>query len=264
MSLNDALSVEAATRLSDVTSEDLLVLVKALSLGLTPTELHAAITRVANGEVVALSAKLGAPRPLTINAWSWASDPGQYKDTYGVTDSEAGRLRGLLRDAAEEGIAEITKIVTDTLRQRGSNKPVRVSREGLPGAGPGDHKSAPSGKAGDDLKAEIAKSPSIYGMYSFEATDTGRPGPYRFRVRLGSGLYAVFQSKRGAIDVARICRVKGRFDESIAGRVVFWREGRAPLAGPDIPAKIRFDGRLKPGEEAPVDPVEKEGTVAGN
>jgi len=264
MSLNDVMSASTAENLSELTESDFTVLVKSLSLGFPPHELRAAIARVANKEEVPLPSGLGTPRPLRINAWSFASDHGQYADTYGLTDSEAGRLKGLLRDDPDSGIKEITELVSTALRVRGSNRPVFVSREGMPGAGKTDHKPSLGKQGGADLKSEIVKNPSTYGMYKFEAEDTGRPGPHRFRVGLGAGLYAVFGSKQGAVDVARICRVKGRDDPVIAGLVVFWRDGKAPLSGPDIPKQVEFDGRLRPGEAAPGNPVEKAATVAGS
>jgi hypothetical protein len=262
MSLNDVVSPVVAGTLSALSEDEFLILVKSLSLGFPPLELRAALARVANEEEVPLPSSLGRPRALKINAWSFVNDHGQYADTYGLSDSEAGHLKGLLRDDPDTGIKQITEKVTTALRVRGSNRPVHVSREGMPGAGKTDHRPAPGKQGGADLKAEILKNPSAYGMYKFEVEDTGRPGPLRFRVSLGAGLYSVFPSKSGAIDVARLCRVNGRDFEPIAGRVVFWRDGKAPLHGPDIPKQVEFDGRLKPGEEAPARPVEKASTVA--
>lgn len=262
MALNDIVSKDLATRLSDVTESDLVVLVKALSLGFSPGDLHSAVSRIAHDEFVPLPTGFGAPRPLKINAWSFANDRGQYAGTYGLSDAEAGRLRGVLRDDPSTGVAEINAIVSKALQERGSNRPVSVSSEGMPGPPRIGNQPTPGRQGGADLKAEIAKNPSVYGMYDFDVVDTGRPGPYRFKVSLGSGLYAVSPSKRGAIDVARICRVKGRHEPIIAGRVVFWRDGKAPVADPDIPEKITFDGRLRPGEKQPAEPADKEKTTA--
>lgn len=262
MSLNDSMSKEVAQRVSALQVEDIVVLVKCLSLGFPPSELHSGATRVANGENVPVPSHLGSPNPIKINAWSFVNDHGQYADTYGLTDGRAGELKGMLRTDTEAGIRAITDVVTAALAKRGSNKPVLVSRDGMPGAGQTDHKQGPGQQGGADLKVEISKSPTLYGMYQFDTEDTGRPGPMRYRVKLGGGLYAVFPSKRGAIDVARICRVKGRHDESIAGRVVFWRDDKPPLSGPDVPAKVTFDGRARPGEPLMPDPVEIARTVA--
>jgi hypothetical protein len=262
MSLNDSLSKEVAERLSRLTPDDLLALVRSLSLGFPPGELHAAIVRVSKGEVVPVGSALGAPRPLTISAWSFVNDHGQFADTYGLSDGRAGELKGLLRTNPDAGVSEVTAVVTAALARRGSNRPVRVTRDGMPGAGKTDHRSAPGAQGGADLKKEITQNPTLYGMYKFEAEDTGRPGPYRYRVRLGSGLYAVFPSKQGAVDVAKICRVKGRDDPAIAGRVVFWRDGKPPLAGSDIPEKVTFDGRARPGEPLIPEPVSTSATIA--
>lgn len=262
MSLNDAVPVATAKRLADLQVSDLEVLVKALSLGFSPADLHAGLVRVADSENVNLPATLGAPRQLKINAWSFVNDHGQYADTYGLSDSEAGRLKGLLRDNTDTGISEIQSIVANSLAKRGSNRPVHVSRQGMPGTSRTDPRSQQGAQGSTDLKAEISQNPTLYGMYDFFAEDTGRPGPHRFSVQLGGGLYALHQSKKGAIDVARICRVNGRDYGPIAGRVAFWRSGKAPLFGSDIPDKADFTGILKPGEEAPADPVSKADTQA--
>jgi hypothetical protein len=43
----------------------------------------------------------------------------------------------------------------------------------------------------------------------------------------------------------------------VAGKVAFWRDGKAPLIGSDIPGSVTFDGRLHPGENQPAEPVPK-------
>jgi len=113
-----------------------------------------------------------------------------------------------------------------------------------------------------DFKDEIKLSPQIYGMYKFAAVDTGRPGALRFKVELGSGLYSLFQNKQGAIDIARICRVHGRDYEPIRGHIAFWRDGYTPLFDEDIPEKVKFSGKLKPGAKPPANPITKDKTVA--
>jgi len=261
MSLNDAMSADTAKKIEELDVADIVALVRCLSLGFGPEELHAGAERVAAGEIVPVPSRLGLPNPLKINAWSFVNDHGQYADTYGLTDAEAGTLKGLLRTDVEKGIAEITRVVTAALTKRGSNKPVAVSRDGMPGAGKTDHHPAPGKQGGTDLTAEITRNPTLYGMYKFAVEDTGRAGPLRYRVRLGNGLYATFPSKRGAIDVARICAVNGRNYEVIAGRVVFWRNGKTPVSGPDIPSKVP-DGKSAPGEALAPDPVDKADTVA--
>lgn len=262
MALNDAMTKDVANRLKDISSDDLSVLVSALSLGFRPDGLHSAITRVANGEEVLAPSKLGEPRPLKIVAWSFVNDHGQFSDTYGLTDARAGELKGLLRSDLDKGVKEITDIVTAALRKKGSTRPIIVITDGMPGTGKTDHSSPPGKTGGVDLKQEIVRNPTLYGMYNFLAEDTGRPGAQRFSVALGGGLYAVAASKKGAIDAARICRVKGREFELIRGMICFWREGKTPLFGPDIPSKVDFDGCLKPGQDPPAEPLSKGKTVA--
>nr|QVU39980.1 hypothetical protein [Magnaporthe oryzae polymycovirus 1] len=255
MSLNDSVSAATAKSLTQHSPEVFNTFARLVTLGFSPPELRAALVRVANGEEVPLPGNLGRPRPLTINAWSFCVDRGQYADTYGLDDAEAGRLKGVLRTNADDGVAEITKLVTDKLRVSGSSRAVHVTKSGMPQSVVTGSGLKPGKQGGADLKTVILTNPALFGMYTFAPTDSGVPGPLRYRCRIGSGLYACFPSKRGAIDVARICRVHGRDHEAIAGRVYFIREGKAPLTGADIPEKVKFDGKLRPDEPVPADPV---------
>lgn len=255
MSLSSIISKETAEHFSDVTADDLSAIVKALSLGYKPETLSAAIDSLNRGQDPVLPPATGAPRPITINAWSFVKDHGQYHDTYGLSSAKAGELQDMLRTDADKAIAEINKIVTDALRQKGSTRPVFVSRTGMPGTSPAGESTPSGGLNRQELKDRIRRNPTVFGMYRFAAEDTGRDGPHKFRVKLGGGLYSVFSNKDGAIDIARICRVHGRHDEQISGYVAFWLEGKPPLFGSDIPERVTFDGRLTPDEELPADPA---------
>jgi hypothetical protein len=258
MSLNTIISKELASALAELKVDDITAIVRAGAAGLDPASLYAGVRAVARGEDVPLPTTGGSPRPLTINAWSFVFDHGQYHDTYGLDGAAAGRLKDLLRTDAEAALEEITAVVTKSLRQRGSQRAVRVTKDGMPGGGTTDHTpAAPGRQGGAELKAAIRLSPALYGMYDFVAEDTDRPGPDHFRVPLGGGLYATFSNKRGAIDVARLCRVNGRTHPLCEGRVKFWMEGRPPVAGPDIPERVTFDGRLGPNERPPPNPSAK-------
>lgn len=261
MSLNEIVSDDVAARLEGLEVGDYAIIIKAASVGLTAQRLFEGVRAINNGDAYELPGKLGTPRPLVINAWSFVNDKGQYRDTYGLSDAVAGTLKGQMRDDPDSAIAEITRVVSERLRMRQSPRPVRVSRDGMPGSAPGGDQQH-QGQGGVDFKTEIKRQAALYGMYTFVAEDTGRTGPYRFRVPLGACLYAVFQNKRGAVDVARITRVHGRSYALVEPYVAFWRNGKPPLFGKDIPDKVKFYGVLKPGEASPADPVEKDMTVA--
>lgn len=263
MSLNDALPVSTAGRLSALEKDDYAAIVHAASLGLSPEDIVRGVAAINRGEIYDLPTGLGSPRPITINAWSFVNDPGQYRDTYHLSDAEAGALRGRLRTSPDEVIEEITTIVSRRLQSRGSNRPVTVSRAGMPtkagGGGGGANAGAPKG----ELKQVILQNPTLFGFYTFTAEDTGRTGSMRFSVSLGGGLYSFGKSKVEAVDAARICRAHGRYHDVLAGRIFFCRTGKPPVTGNDIPEKVTFDGRLAPGDPAPPEPVVRDQTVAG-
>jgi len=263
MSLNTIINQGLAEALAALKVEDINAIVRAGAAGLDPASLYAGVRAVARGEDVPLPTTGGSPRPLTINAWSFVNDHGQYHDTYGLDGATAGRLKDALRTDADAALEEITTVVTKSLRQKGSQRAVKVTKDGMPGGGTTDHTpSAPGRQGGAELKAAIRLSPALYGMYNFVVEDMDRNGPDHFRVPLGGGLYATFPNKRGAIDVARLCRVNGRHHPLCEGRVKFWMEGRPPVAGPDIPERITFDGKLGPNDRPPANPSAKAKTEA--
>jgi len=263
MSLTDILSEDLCERLKDLSVEDFAALARAGSVGLTPKLLREGIRAVGEGEEVSLPGMGGTPKPLNIQAWSFVNDRGQYADTYHLSSARAAELKDLLLADPESALREITEVVTVALRKRGSPKPVRVSLGAVPGTGAGQGDGGPgAGVTSRALKDEIRRNDKLYGMYRFVPEDTGRAGATRFRVDLGGGLYASYQSKVGAVDVARICRVHGRTHALVIDHVSLWLDGRSPLFGSDIPAKITFSGQLKPNEAPPAKPMQKDKTIS--
>jgi hypothetical protein len=263
MSFTNIVDAGLCEKLRELTVSELTALVKASSLGMPPQRIHECIAAVNAGEDPELPGMAGAPHPVTIQAWSFVRDRGQYQDTYGLSSARAGELADLLLSDTEKGVAEITAVVTAALRHKGSARPVVVNTTGLPTKRGGSPPSIGVGKAGRGaLKEEILKNPAVFGLYRFAAEDTGRPGPLHFRVRLGGGLYAAHPSKVGAVDAARLCRVHGRSFPPIVDRIYFWPEGKTPVCGVDIPERVVFDGVLGPSEDPPADPVVKPRTEA--
>lgn len=263
MSVTNVVTRECAQRLADLTLGDFEAIVRVGSLGLNPQQILDSVAAVNRGEDPQLPENSGAPKPLKINAWSFLKDHGQFSDTYGMTSAEAGAMLDLLASDADKALADIAALVTAQLRKRGSLRPVVVSREGMPAPRHADAGTpAPGRQGGYELKEEIKRNPTVYGMYHFEAEPTGSVGPQAFRCRLGGGLYSTFPSKKGAVDVAKICRVNGRDHPLCAGRVAFWLQGKPPMYGDYIPEKVTFDGRLAVGVDPPADPAVKAKTEA--
>jgi len=263
MSLTDILSDELCEKLKDLSVDDFAALARAGSVGLSPRRLREGIHAVGEGEEVTLSGIGGTPKPLNIQAWSFVNDRGQYADTYHLTSARAAELKDLLIAKPEDALKEITEVVTVALRKRGSPKPVRVSLGAIPGTGVTQGGGGPgAGVTSRALKDEIRHNDKLYGMYRFTPEDTGRAGATRFRVDIGGGLYASYQSKVGAVDIARICRVHGRTHHLVVDHVSLWIEGKSPVFGSDIPVKLTFTGKLKPNESPPPKPNQKDKTVA--
>uniref|UniRef100_A0AB74UMC1 Capsid protein n=1 Tax=Pseudopestalotiopsis camelliae-sinensis polymycovirus 1 TaxID=3367397 RepID=A0AB74UMC1_9VIRU len=256
MAFSNILSPELCAKLSAITADELGAVIKAASLGLSAQRLHECIHAVNSGESPELPEVSGSPKPVTVQAWSFVKDRGQYADTYQLSSAQAGEIADLLLTDVEKGIAEITAIVTSALRRRGSARPVAVSTAGMPATRGAPPPVPGVGNAGRGaLKEEIRSNAATYGLYKFDAEDTGRPGSLRYRVRLGGGLYATHPSKTGAIDVARICRVKGRAYPLIADRIYLWIDGKTPAVGSDIPDRVTFTGILPPLADLPADPT---------
>jgi len=262
MSLSSVIPDDVLERLSSLEIGDFTVIASAISLGYSPHALGEAIMKLADGGDPSLPAVNGNPRPLTINAWSFVNDKGQYQHTYGLSSARAGELKGMLLESRDDACREISAVVTARLRARGSERPLIVSLDGMPGGTGVDPSPPGSGKPGKELKQEIVRDSARYGQYTFVASDTNRSGSLRFRVHLGKGFYAVFQNKVGAVDVARIARVKGRFDELVSDHICLWPNGAVPRFGSDIPEKYEFDCILPPSAPTPPEVGNKAATAA--
>lgn len=255
MSLSDVVVGDALQRLSALKLEDFTVIASATSLGYKPEGLFQAVRSLKDGQAVELPRGGGQPKPLTINAWSFVNDREQYHGTYLLPSTRAIEIKELLLKDREAAKAAILEVVSARIAARGSNKEPRVSFDGMPGSAGGADNTARVTHVGADLCEEIKKDSARYGQYKFKPEDTDRTGSLRFKVPLGMGLYATYQNKRGAVNVARIVRVKGRFDELVVEHVHFWMPGKPWLSGSDIPEKVTFDGKLAPSQQAPANPV---------
>nr|QKK35405.1 putative PAS-rich protein [Erysiphe necator associated polymycovirus 1] len=257
MLLNDLLSEAVAARIAALDLSDIEAILSVTASGFRPAELHKAAISIARGEEVETNPELGRPRPLTIVAWSFVNDRVQYHDTYGLTDAAAGELQSLLRANCADGCEKIREVVQASLTRTGSTRPLVISTSGVPNAPVTPGEPPRPGKVGAELKEEIRRNAQLYGQYQFTAVDSGAMDKSRFRVPLGGGLFATNQSKAGAVDVARITRVRGRLHPLVIDRVAFIRTGRAPVFGAAIPDKVSFDGRLPPRAVPPADPIER-------
>ncbi|UOK20168.1 hypothetical protein [Diplodia seriata polymycovirus 1] len=258
------LTQEQASSIAELSTAEISAVIKLASLGLRPGGISEYATAIRDGKVPEPPSPNTAAKPITIVAWSFLKDRGQYHATYGLTAPRAGELTELLLTDADAAAREIATIVSDALRQRGSPRPVHVSLDGVPSRTKVGGEGAPTGDGGLRLLSqEIALNPGTYGSYRFTTESTGRPGAMAYRVRLGGGLCALAQSKKLAIAAARITRIKGRTDPLVRDFVAFWAEGSSVKFGTDIPAKIAFDGRLGPNEALPADPTTRATTTSG-
>lgn len=263
MAVSNIVSKDLAAKLSELSLGDFKALTQAGSLGLTPDDLCEHVHAINSGGNPEFPRGVGRPKPIKVLAWSFVNDRAQYHDTYGLETTRAAELKDMLLAETDKGVAEITRVVTEVVRRRGSTKPVAVLTTGLPGTpGTGAGVSQAGGVGRGALKDQIRQKPAQYGLYSFTAEDTGRTGSTRFRCGLGGGFYSTHPSKQGAVDIAKIARVEGRDFPLIADRVAFWLDGSKPLFGDDIPTKAVFSCQLPPHEPAPADPVIAPKTVA--
>jgi len=262
MSLSSAFTKETLERLGELEKDDFVAMASAVTLGYNPGMFYEAVQNFKHGIDPALPHASGQPKPLTVNAWSFVNDRAQFHGVYGLSTAEAAELKDLLMSNREEALSRIESIVSQQLQRKGSRKGVAVSLTGMPGsrAGPGGVEPNPISR---ELKIEIDSDGSRYGRYKFEATATPFDGPHAFTVPLGGGFNAYFSNKRGAVDVARIARVRTRFFPLIAGYVGFNVPGApAPLFGDAIPAKANWDCVLGPNEPLPPPPASKATTAA--
>ncbi|AKE49498.1 capsid protein [Botryosphaeria dothidea RNA virus 1] len=258
------LTKEQASLLAALGEGEVAAIIKLASLGLRPTGILEYARAVDGDEVPAPPTPNTAAKPVTIVAWSFLKDRGQYHATYGLSAPRAGELLELLLTDADAAAREIHTIVADALRQRGSPRPVHVTLDGVPSRKKAGGEGAPTGDGGLGLLSqEIASNPGTYGSYRFVPEQTGQPGARAYRVRLGGGLYVFAQSKKLATAAARITRVKGRSDPLVRDFVAFWATGSSAKFGGEIPDKVTFDGRQGPNEPLQSDPTTKAKTTAG-
>jgi len=263
MSLGDAFNKEVLERLAGLQLDDLKAVASAITLGYNPTGLHTALQAYHGGVDPELPKAAGQPRPIVVNAWSFVNDKAQHHGVFGVTPARASELKELLMSDRDKAVKEIEAIVSAHQQRKGSNKGVLVTLNGMPGDRQGAGASE-SSSLGSQLKREIDTNGSRYGRYKFEAKATPLGGPKAFSVPLGGGFSAFFANKRGAVDVARIARVRGRHYPLIAGYVGFYVPGNsAPLFGSQIPEKATWDCTLGPDEDFPPAPTSKAPTNIG-
>nr|WEW73475.1 PAS-rich protein [Cladosporium ramotenellum polymycovirus 1]WEW73481.1 PAS-rich protein [Cladosporium ramotenellum polymycovirus 1] len=261
MSLSSAFNSENLTRLAKLEASDFAVFASAITLGYNPASFHAALQSWDVGSDPPLPKAAGQPKPLTVNAWSFVNDKAQFYGVYGLSSIEAVELKELLLSQREEAIKRIEAVVSGHLQRKGSNKSVHVTLDGMPGdrSGPG---AAETSSLARELKHEINSNGSRYGRYKFEANASPLAGPHAFTVPLGGGFCAFFANKRGAVDVARIARVRGRNYPLIAGYIGFKHPSTGAFVfGDSIPAKCAWDCVQGPDEPLPPSPTGKEPTV---
>lgn len=234
-------------------------IIRLTSLGQSPQTIVEQAAVKARGGQPTFALPSGAPKPLTINAWSFVRDEQQYAGTYGMTAARATEIRELLRTDSNEAVSQITQIVSAQLRASGSHRAVTVSLSGAPRAA--TQQGAPLANASDGglraLKQRVAANSALCGQYAFTAIETGRGHDEAYRVDLGGALSAVGQSKALAQTAARLIRISGRHDPQLSryARCVVG----ARFVGPNnIPDSV-WDGRLGPFEQPPPNPPVREG-----
>lgn len=241
MSLSDVIPMESLLRLAELEEEDVKAITSAVTLGYSPQMFFEALQSIKAGNEPALPRQSGQPKTLTVNAWSFVNDKQQYSGVYSLSPQRAAELKELLLRDPDTAASEIHAIVAAAISGRKSNKGVHVSLNGMPGSSSGDSPGSLKG-LNAQLKIEIATQGARYGQYKFTATATPYGGPHAFSVPLGAGFSAYFANKVGAVDVARIASVHGRFHQLVDGYVGFLSPGStSPKFGSSIPEKVTWD-----------------------
>lgn len=249
------LTVGDAKRIVEDGAEIVKVIVKLASLGLTADAMVAYARSVVNGEGPPSDLGVGAPKPLTIQAYSMLRDPKQYARQYGISDGEAMNWRSLFETDRARCLAEVETHVNNVLADRGSMKVAKVTDKGAPGSVPsGASPTAGTGGRLKAFKAEIASRSGIYGAYTFVATDTKRVETQAFAVDLGWNCHVMAQSKALAVAVARITRVKGRHDPSVEDFIFYIASNGRAVSASDIPSGVHS---LACGPRDHVEPSER-------
>lgn len=242
-----------AERVAQLESNDIVAILKMSSFSQKAEDIIRIARSIKDGQAIKVpdSVLSSAPKPLHIIAHSFVKDKKQYNVTYGVSDERAAELAGLLYTDPQAACEQIKQIVSARLEAKGSEREVEV----LLTQGPPSKSMITSPLEGDggarELAAEVARRANIYGQYQFEAEPTNLPERYQYGVHLGDDLFALGQSKKAVIAAARICRVRGRFDDIIKQHIWYWAPGFLPVRDNYIPESV-WDG--KQSVMAPIKP----------
>jgi hypothetical protein len=245
-----------AERIAKLEINDIVAILKISSLSQKPEDVLQIAQSIKGGQAAKIPEDVlsSGPKPLHIIANSFVRDKNQYSNTYGVSDKKAAELASLLRTNEEDAREQIKQIVRARVMMKGSEREVEVmlTQAPAPRSTTGNATTAPEGDGGaKELAAEIAKRPAIYGQHQFEPESTGNVGQFQYRIHLGDDLFVRGQSKKVVIAAARICRVKGRFDEMVRPHIWYWTSWSPPVGDHDIPDTV-WDG--KQSAMAPVRP----------
>lgn len=233
-----------AERVAQLESNDIVAILKMSSFSQKAEDIIRVAQSIKDGQAVKVPDNVlsSAPKPLHIIAHSFVKSKQQYNVTYGMSDERAAELAGLLCTDPQAACEQIKQIVSTRLEVKGSERQVEVSLA----QGPTPKSIITSPLEGDggatELAAEVARRSNVYGQYQFEAEPTNLPERYQFGVHLGDDLFALGQSKKAVIAAARICRVKGRFDDMVKPHIWYWRAGFLPVRDKYIPDTV-WDGK---------------------
>lgn len=233
-----------AERVAQLESGDIVAILKMSSFSQKADDIIRIAHNIKDGQAVKVpdSVLSPAPKPLHIIAHSFVKDKKQYNVEYGMSDVRAAELAGLLCTDPQAACDQIKQIVSARLQMKGSEREVEV----FPTQGPAPKSTVMKPLEGDggaaELTAEIAKRSHFYGQYQFEAELTNLPERYQYGVHLGDDLFALGQSKKSVIAAARICRVKGRFDDIVKEHIWYWQAGFLPIRDKYIPDTV-WDGK---------------------
>ncbi|QDH44659.1 putative capsid protein [Fusarium redolens polymycovirus 1] len=231
-------SQEDAAAVRDAGENVVKLVVQLSALGLKAPALMEYVTAVADGNEPSASLGVGRPKPVTIQLYSFLRDARQYNGVYGMSEERAAALRTLAASDLESARDEVAQFVSASPRTRASGRAVEVSTVGMPGtSNPGASPLVGAHSVTASYAQEIASNSGVYGAYKFDAFDTRREETQRFAVDLGANFFVLAHSKKLAISVARVTRVKGRTDP-LAMPYVFYvdRTGKCVGNG-DIPAE---------------------------
>lgn len=242
---------EQAARVAGLEVGDLRAIIKLASLSLAPAATLAYAQDIVAGKEPDINGPSGKVHPITIQLYSFLKDYSQYNGVYGLTAERAGGLLDLCRTDEDAAVKQVTEIVAEALRRRGSPRAVLVTTVGKPVRHDATNGAAPTSDGGLRLlRAEVRSNSGLYGSYKFAAQPTGRAPTQAFSVDLGGSLFVFAQSKDAAVAAARIVRVKGRKDELVIGYTAMVVNGTKPVFAGDVSESI-WDGRLGPSEPPP-------------